>query len=298
MIRYSPNLYVNIKYFNLKSNYIIFKRNNYNLLYNSNRRYYSTTSNKNSESENTSIPIITLSNLNDDNIIKSYSGLLKNKGGIYSFVNTLNNKKYIGSAKDFYIRLVEHINNKKSNAALQKAFNKYGLDKFNFCIYEYFTYKSKIISHKSLTDLETSYIKKFDLDTLYNYTDTAISLSGYKHSNEAKYKMIKRFENKDNHPMFGKKHTEEALSLISKPGELNPMFGKKHSESTKDKISSKISKHPLGVGIYDLDNNFISKFKNNVELAKHLNISRVTVGKYLNSGAIYKKLYYFKIIED
>lgn len=56
-----------------------------------------------------------------------------------------------------------------------------------------------------------------------------------------------------------------------------------------------MSKHPEGVGIYDLNDNLISKFKNNVELAKHLNISRVTVGKYLTSGLIYNKTYRFKI---
>lgn len=269
-------------------------------IYNSNVLHYSTTNNINLESDFTPIPVLTLDNLNDNNYIKSYKELLKNKGGIYSFVNTINDKKYIGSAKDLYIRFIEHINNKKSNAALQKAFNKYGLDKFNFCVYEYFTYKSKIISHKSLTDLETSYIKKFYLDTLYNYTNTATSLSGYIHSNEAKSKMIKRYENKEYHAMLGKTHIKEALDLISKSksGELNPMFGRKHSELTKDKISSKMSKHSLGVGIYDLDNNLISKFKNNVELAKHLNISKVTVGKYLKSGTIYSKLYYFKVIQD
>jgi len=34
-----------------------------------------------------------------------------------------------------------------------------------------------------------------------------------------------------------------------------------------------------------------------VELAEHLNISKVTVGKYLNSGLVYKNLYKFKAIE-
>lgn len=40
-----------------------------------------------------------------------------------------------------------------SNVALQKAFVKYGYGKFKIYIYEYFTYESKIISHKSLTEL-------------------------------------------------------------------------------------------------------------------------------------------------
>ena len=98
--------------------------------------------------------------------------------------------------------------------------------------------------------------------------------------------------------MYGKTHTDAVRKLISKPGELNPMFGKHHSETSKIKISDKLSKYPEGVGFYDLNENLISKFKKNVELAKHLNISRVTVGKYLNSGLIYNKTYRFKVINN
>ena len=118
-----------------------------------NRKYYYTLSIINSESNKIPISILTLSNLNEDNTDKSYRELLKNKGFIYSFVNTLNDKRYIGSVNDLYIRLIEHIKNKKSNYALQNAFTKYVLDKFYFCVYEYFTYQNKVISHKSLTDL-------------------------------------------------------------------------------------------------------------------------------------------------
>lgn len=73
----------------------------------------------------------------------------------------------------------------------------------------------------------------------------ATSLLGYKHTDEAKLKMLKRFEDKSNHPMYGKSHTIDARKLISKPGELNPMFGKKHSEASKEAISSKLSKQPI-----------------------------------------------------
>lgn len=62
--------------------------------------------------------------------------LLKDKGGIYSFINRVNGNQYIGSAKDFYLRLNKDLDNKKSNLALQKAFAKYGLDQFKFCIFE------------------------------------------------------------------------------------------------------------------------------------------------------------------
>lgn len=123
------------------------------------KRYYSY-SNSDTEllSELTPVSILTLSGLNKDTI-KPYRDILKNKGGIYSFKNTVNGKQYIGSAKDFYIRCIEHIENKKSNSALQAAFIKYGIEKFNFVIYEYFTFESKIISSKALTELETTYIK-------------------------------------------------------------------------------------------------------------------------------------------
>lgn len=71
------------------------------------------------------------------------------------------------------------------------------------------------------------------------------------------------------------------------------MFGKSLNEATKAILSQKKNKYPLGVGIYSLDGNLISKFNNNVELAKHLNISKVTAGKYLNSNLVFKNNYYF-----
>lgn len=241
------------------------------------------------------MPIKVFHNLSNNETIISYNKILRKKAGIYCFINTVNNKRYIGSAKDLYLRLIEHISNKKSNTALQSAILKYGLDKFDYCVYEYFTYHSKVVSNKALTDLETSYIKKYPFDSLYNFMKTATSIEGYKHTDQAKLKMLKRFENKSNHPMYGKTHKEETLKLISKPGDLNPMFGKQHNEKTKKKISDRISKHPYGVGIYDLNNNLIKKFKNNVELAKNLTISKVTVGKYLNSDLVYKNQYRFKV---
>jgi hypothetical protein len=199
-------------------------------------------------------------------------------------VNTVNGKRYIGSAKDFFRRLNEHLNYKNnSNAALQKAFVKYGFGKFKFCIYEYFSYESRIISHKYLTELETSYLSKFKivrapqvaglapLETLYNFSLIAHNNLGYKHTNESKLK-------------------------ISKPGNLNPMYGKTHSEATKDEMRKRKNKYPLGVGIFDLEGNLISKFENNVELAKHLKISKVTVWKYLNTNLIYGNSYYFRPI--
>lgn len=157
--------------------------------FNINTRLFSRSYSTYTSPSDKPLPIKVLSKLNDKDSIESCRSLLRNKGGIYSFVNTVDNKRYIGSAKDLYLRLNEHLSGKKSNIALQRAIAKHGLDKFKFYIYEYFSYDSKLISDKALTDLETSYIQKFDFKTLYNFKITATSLVGYQHTEEAKLKM-------------------------------------------------------------------------------------------------------------
>jgi group I intron endonuclease len=259
------------------------------------KRFYSTKSDKLPIVN--PIPILVIEDLNDKIHVESFREILKDKGGIYSFINITNGNQYIGSAKDFYIRLNEHLNNKKSNANLQKAFNKHGKEKFQWIVYEYFSYETKMLSSEYLTKLETSYIKAFDFSTLYNMKQEASSSLGYKHTEAAIQKMIDRFKDKTNHPMYGKSHSKQVLKLISKPANLNPMYGKKHKESTKELISIKKNKYLNGVGIYDLNDNLVCKFNNNVELAKYLDISKVTVGKYLNKKLIYKNIYTFKPID-
>lgn len=160
------------------------------------KRNYSTDSRK----LNLPIPISIISNLGNNNNLLLYRKLIDHKGGIYSFVNKINGKQYIGSAKNFYLRLNEHLSQKKSNSALQAAIVKYGLDNFDIYIYEFFSYEKKLASAKLLTDLETMYIKKFEFSSLYNFMSSATNSEGYKHTDEAKRKMVKRLENKENHP--------------------------------------------------------------------------------------------------
>ena len=99
---------------------------------------------------------------------------------------------------------------------------------------------------------------------------------GYKHTKQAIAKMKARFLNKQNHPMFGKTHSESSKYLISKPGSLNPMFGKTHNEVTKQLMSIKKSMIPLG--LYDENNYFIEKFSNQVELANKFGVHKTTSG--------------------
>lgn len=63
-----------------------------------------------------------------------------NKSGIYIITNKINNKFYIGSATNFRKRYNVHNSNFKKNKNskyLQRAYNKYGEENFEFQIIDY-----------------------------------------------------------------------------------------------------------------------------------------------------------------
>lgn len=115
---------------------------------------------------------------------------------IYQIKNIVNNKIYIGSTiRASYIRKYEHFselrNNKHCNNHLQKAWNKYGEDKFEFSILETFIFPdtySSIIKVEYLTSREFYLINL--LSANYNIKkDITIGNTGYKHSEETKRKI-------------------------------------------------------------------------------------------------------------
>jgi group I intron endonuclease len=191
-------------------------------------------------------------------------------GGVYGLINTNKNiKQYIGSSKDLYHRLMDHLKGRDSNSRLQRSINKYGISNFEFVIYYWHT-----DPYVNLTDIETVVIKSFPSlwqEKLYKFKKEANSSLGYKHTVDAIHKMKLRLKNKSNHPMFGKTHTSFALSKKSKPGNLNPMFGKTHSIGTKLKMS--LAKSKISIGLYDLNDNLIGTYINQVELSNYLNLS-------------------------
>jgi group I intron endonuclease len=80
---------------------------------------------------------------------------------IYAIVNITNGKRYVGSTIDFENRKIEHLRllqiNCHHSLYLQRAFNKYGIDNFEFNIIEFL---DSNIKYEALINKEQYYINK------------------------------------------------------------------------------------------------------------------------------------------
>lgn len=163
--------------------------------------------------------------------------------GIYLIRNKIDGKAYVGSAVNISGRWNTHQSalnrNKHYNPYLQKSWNKYGANNFEFI----FIYPT--VDKESLIEYENAFIQEFNAcNTKYGYNMriTAGSFLGMKHSEETKEKM--RQWN------VGRKMSEESKQKMSESkkgkylGEKGPMYGvpspmtgKKHSEEMKKEFS-------------------------------------------------------------
>lgn len=170
---------------------------------------------------------------------------MKNENcGVYAIINLVNQKIYIGSSKNIKKRKRDHFcrlrGDRHENDYLQKAFNRYGVDNFEFKIL-------KLCKEEDLLKWEQIYINNYNStnhDCGYNLslkvnnsiiseeTGRKISKSrtGKKHSKETKEKIRNALIG--HNYRFGYKVSEETKRKLR---EINT--GKKHSKETKEKIS-------------------------------------------------------------
>jgi len=122
---------------------------------------------------------------------------------IYAIINVVNEKHYVGQASDKLKRFREHKKtlrgNYHCNVLLQRAFNKYGEDKFIFVVLE------NLLSCDQLNAREQHWIDL--LRPEYNLAPVAGSLLGYKHSEEARENMSEAHK--------GRKHSAETRAKMS-----------------------------------------------------------------------------------
>lgn len=190
---------------------------------------------------------------------------------IYLWTNLVNGKHYVGQTQNFYNRMVQY-NRGHTNRHLTHAIDKYGIDNFEIEVIEYIDDIAKLDEREQYW---IDYYQSYQNDKGYNICQYASTTRGFRHSDETKQRLSEiRKENPtigkgEEHPMFGKHHTEEWKEDHSKwlkekwatdeqyrqywhdkmagqnnyfydvhmIGELNPMYGRHHTEEAKRKIS-------------------------------------------------------------
>lgn len=151
---------------------------------------------------------------------------------------------------------------------------KYGHSSFSLTILEY-------CGKSELNEREQYYLDNLEPD--YNILKNAASFLGYTPTEEAKAKISKALK--------GINRSEETKELIREKA-----LGRIHSEDTKLKMS-KSSPRGNPVNVYEKCDSsgfkLIGSFVSARRAAIFLDLSKSTVTKYMNSGAIYKDRYRF-----
>lgn len=163
--------------------------------------------------------------------------------GIYAILNKVNGKRYIGSSKNMKRRWCSHSSNlrlnRHRNIYLQRAWNKYGEDAFEFIVLLETTKEQLLLT-------EQLYLDTYWAEGLYNTdpvaggpptmteeTRTKLSASrkGKKASDETRAKQSAAQK--------GKKLTEETRAKLS-----TSLKGKEFSKETRAKMSVAQKKRP------------------------------------------------------
>lgn len=146
---------------------------------------------------------------------------------IYMFINKVNNKKYVGQAKDFEKRYNQHIyesfneniiEKRKYNCAFHSAIRKYGINNFKIIIL-----KENLKTQCLMNLYECYYIEKYN--TLAN------NKKGYNIANGGSNGNVFAGKTKEEMNKIKKKMSE------SQKGEKNHNYGISKSKEIREKIS-------------------------------------------------------------
>lgn len=180
--------------------------------------------------------------------------------GLYQILNKVNNHFYIGSSSNidwrFYIHQWLLRKNKHCNAHLQRAWNKYGEDNFEFSILHLLDKSDCLIEEQKLLDKHYGKVYCYNLDCRAKLNDDLANqkrsraLKGRKCSPEVRLKMSLSQKNKKITPKIlnGWKKSGEALVQYRnlhkdefEKKRIAGCIGKKQSEHFKQIMSEKMT---------------------------------------------------------
>lgn len=221
----------------------------------------------------------------------SIRAILNNKSGIYVWENKVNGKKYVGSAINLWLRILDYKQTAyctmNSQTLIVKAFKKYGYESFTLYIVE-ITNKEK----DSLLKAEQSWIDS--LTPEYNILKYSHNSIGYKHTQESLL-LIKN-------SIIGKKRDSEVRRKISERqlGEKNSFWRKTHTKEAlaliKEKAINRKISNKRGFEVSWTDNLSTQDNINTLQIAESvrkaaiiLNTSPRTIRAY--NGRLYRGRY-------
>jgi len=221
-----------------------------------------------------------------ESILQENSG----KCGIYRWVNTVNQKTYIGSAIDLRVRFYVYYSTSRlvsSNMAIYKAILKYGYFAFNLEILEYCDPDKVVAREQYYIDL---------LKPEYNLLKVAGSSLGFKHTEETlkKFKVRKLSDEARANLIVsstGRVLSEEVKAKISAARK-----GVKLSTETREKLSlAAAALRGVRVEVLNIKTGGLEEFLTITEAANALGVSRTTIKNIISTGKVFRDNFIIKL---